>query len=190
MIRYYVRVSTQEQKTDRQLMAYPGADRVYIDKLSGKNLQRPRLKEMLEELKENDTVVVKSLDRLSRSTKDLLDIVSEIENKKATLKVLDRNIDTSDAMGRFFLTILGAVAELELANIKQRREEGIAIAKEKGVYKGRKPGSISINGERLERFKKFYKLGMNKTDLSKEFGVPRATIYNWIETLKERGEIV
>lgn len=189
MIRYYVRVSTQEQKTDRQLLAYDQADRIYIDKLSGKNIERPRLKEMLEELKVGDIVVVKSLDRLSRSAKDLLNIVSEIESKKATLKVLDKNIDTSDAIGKFFVTILGAFAEFELANSKQRRDEGIAIAKEKGVYKGRKPGSISLNGEKLERFKKFYKLGMNKTDLSKEFEVPRVTIYNWIKVLKERREI-
>lgn len=189
MIRYYVRVSSLEQKTDRQLVAYKEADKVYIDKMSGANKNRPRLKEMLEELKENDIVVVKSLDRLSRSTKDLLDIVSEIEKKKAILKVLDKNIDTSDAIGKFFLTMLGAVAELELANIKQRREEGIEIAKKNGVYKGRKVGSIELKGERLERFKKFYNLGMNKTDLAKEFEVPRCTVYRWIKVLQDRNEI-
>lgn len=189
MIRYYVRVSTIEQKLDRQLLAYTEADVVYKDKFSGKTKDRPSLKKLLEDLQEGDIVVVKSLDRLSRSTLDLLDIVEEIERKKASIKILDTNIDTSGPMGRFFITLLGAVAELERANIRQRQLEGIAIAKEKGIYRGRKPGSISINGESLQRFKKFYKLGMNKTDLSKEFGVPRATIYNWIKTLKERGEI-
>lgn len=190
MIRYYVRVSSVEQKTDRQLVAYKDADSIYIDKMSGASKERPNLKKMLEDLKENDIVVVKSLDRLSRSTKDLLEIVSEIEKKKAVLKVLDRNIDTGDAIGKFFITVLGAVAELELSNIKQRRTEGIAVAKDKGVYKGRQVGSIELKGERLEKFKKLYKLGMNKSDLSKEFEVPRSTIYRWIKVLQDRNEIL
>lgn len=189
MKRYYVRVSTKEQKTDRQLLAYEEADKVYIDKMSGADKNRPRLKEMLEELKENDIVIVKSLDRLSRSTKDLLEIVEEIERKKATLKILDKNIDTGDAIGKLFITVLGAVAEFELANIKQRRDEGIAIAKEKGVYMGRKVGSIELKGDRLNRFKRFYNLGMTKTELSKEFGVPRSTVYRWVKVLQDRNEI-
>ncbi len=186
MIRYYVRVSTAEQKIDRQLMAYDKADKIYIDKLSGKDKNRPQLLELLQDLKENDVVVVKSLDRLSRSTLDLLEIVKEIEIRKAFLKVLDKNIDTSDAIGKFFLTVIGAVAELERANINQRSLEGIAIAKEEGKYKGRQKGSIKLNGENLERFKKFYKLGMNKTDLAKEFNVPRCTVYRWEKTLIEK----
>ena len=187
MIRYYVRVSTAEQKIDRQLMAYDKADKIYIDKLSGKDKNRPQLLELLHDLKENDVVVVKSLDRLSRSTLDLLEIVKEIEIRKAFLKVLDKNIDTSDAIGKFFLTVIGAVAELEKANINQRALEGIAIAKKEGKYKGRQNGSIILKGEALERFKKFYNLGMNKTDLAKEFNVPRCTIYRWEKTLKDKG---
>lgn len=186
---YYVRVSTQEQKTDRQLVAYEKADRIFIDKKTGSNTDRPELKKMLEELQEGDKVVVKSLDRLSRSTKDLLDIVSKIESKKATLKILDKSIDTSDAIGKFFLTILGAVAELELSTIKQRQREGVAVAKEKGLFKGRKKGSISLKGERKERFLRFYTLGFKKTELAKEFNVTRATIYSWINNLKNEGEI-
>ena len=189
MIRYYVRVSTIEQKIDRQLMAYDKADKIYIDKLSGKSKERPQLLEMLAELKENDVVVVKSLDRLSRSTLDLLEIIKEIELKKAFLKILDKNIDTSDAIGKFFITIIGAVAELERENINQRTREGVEIAKQQGKYKGRKNGSISLKGVALERFKKLYDLGMNKTDLSKEFNVPRSTIYRWEKILKEKNII-
>jgi len=189
MIKYYVRVSTAEQKLDRQLLAYKGADIVYSDSISGKNKNRPQLKAMLQDLKANDVVVVKSLDRLSRSTMDLLEIAQEIESKGATIKVIDKDIDTSTAIGKFFLTIIGAVAELERANILQRVKEGITIAKEQGKYKGRKKGSIELNGESLERFKIFYNKGFNKTELSKEFGVPRATIYRWEKVLKERGEL-
>lgn len=189
MIKYYVRVSTAEQKLDRQLLAYKGADIIYSDSISGKNKNRPQLKAMLQDLKENDVVVVKSLDRLSRSTMDLLSIAQEIESKGATLKVLDKDIDTSSPTGRFFLTMLGAVAELERENINQRVKEGVAIAKEQGKYKGRKQGSIELKGDSLERFKMFYNKGFNKTELSKEFGVPRATIYRWEKVLKERGDL-
>lgn len=189
MIKYYVRVSTVEQKLERQLLAYTGADIVYSDKVSGKNKERPQLKAMIQDLKENDIVVVKSLDRLSRSTMDLLSITQEIESKGATLKVLDKDIDTGTPIGKFFLTIIGAVAELERENINQRVKEGVAIAKEQGKYKGRKKGSIELNGDNLERFKMFYNKGFNKTELSKEFEVPRATIYRWEKVLKERGEL-
>lgn len=188
MIKYYVRVSTVEQKLDRQLLAYNKADVVYSDKVSGKNKERPQLKAMLEGLQKDDVVVVKSLDRLSRSTMDLLEIVKEIEDKGATLKILDKDIDTGTAIGKFFLTIIGAVAELERENINERVREGIAIAKIEGKYKGRKKGSIELKGDSLNRFKIFYNKGFNKTELSKEFGVPRATIYRWEKVLKERGE--
>ncbi|MEG1450062.1 MULTISPECIES: recombinase family protein [Cetobacterium] len=189
MIKYYVRVSTVEQKLDRQLLAYDKADIVYSDKVSGKDKERPQLKIMLEGLQKDDVVVVKSLDRLSRSTMDLLEIAKEIEEKGATLKVLDKDIDTGTAIGKFFLTIIGAVAELERENINQRVREGVAIAKAEGKYKGRKKGSIELKGDSLNRFKMFYNKGFNKTELSKEFGVPRATIYRWEKVLKERGEL-
>ena len=189
MIKYYVRVSTTEQKLDRQLLAYDKADLIYSDKVSGKDKERPQLKIMLEDLKENDVVVVKSLDRLSRSTMDLLSITKEIENKGATLKVLDKDIDTSTPIGKFFLTIIGAVAELERENILQRVKEGVEIAKSEGKYKGRKKGSIELKGDNLERFKMFYNKGFNKTELSKEFRVPRATVYRWEKVLKEKGEL-
>lgn len=189
MKKYYVRVSTAEQKIDRQLLAYPGADRIYIDKMSGATKERPQLLEMLAGLEKSDIVIVKSLDRLSRSTFDLLEIVKEIESKGANLKIIDKNIDTGDAMGKFFITVLGAVAELERANIRQRTKEGIAIAKKQGKFKGRKKGSISIAEDQIERFVKLYNLGMSKTDLAKEFGISRPAIYRWIDELKRRGAI-
>lgn len=188
-IRYYVRVSSMEQKTDRQLVAYDGADRVYIDKMTGATKDRPQLQAMLSDLQADDVVVVKSIDRLSRSTKDLLDIVDTIKASGAGLKILDMNIDTSDKLGEFFLTVLGAIGQLERKTIKERTKEGIAIAKTKGKYQGRQKGAIGLKGEPLERFKRFYTLGMNKAELAKEFNVTRPTIYKWIEVLKQRGEI-
>ena len=98
-------------------------------------------------------------------------------------------IDTSDKLGEFFLTVLGAIGQLERKTIKERTREGIAIAKTKGKYTGRQKGAIALKGDALERFKRFYGLGMNKSELAKEFNVSRPTIYKWIEELKERGEI-
>lgn len=189
MIRYYVRVSSMEQKTDRQLMAYDGADIVYADKMTGATKDRPQLQAMLNDLKSGDVVVVKSIDRLSRSVKDLLDIWDTIKAKGAGLKILDVNIDTTETWGEFFVKFMGLMGELERKTIKERTREGIAIAKTKGKYTGRQKGAIALKGDALERFKRFYGLGMNKSELAKEFNVSRPTIYKWIEELKERGEI-
>ena len=187
--RYYVRVSSIEQKVDRQILAYDGADEMYIDKMTGSTKDRPDLQRLLADLQENDTVIVKSIDRLSRSTKDLLEIVDTIKAKGAFLKVLDINVDTNTPAGEFFLTVLGAIGQLERKTIKERTKEGIAIAKGKGVYKGRQKGAISLTGEPLKRFKRFYNKGFNVSDLAREFNVSRPTIYKWIQTLKDRKEI-
>ena len=186
MIKYYVRVSTIEQRIDRQLSAYDKADKIYMDKMSGKNKNRPQLQEMLESLTKDDVVVAKSLDRLSRSTKDLFEIIDVIKNKGAKLKILDMNVDTSTPQGEFFLTIMAGMAELERKTIVERTKEGVAIAKAAGKYRGRQEGSITLKGDALKRFIKFYNLGLDKSALAKEFNTSRPTIYRWIETLKER----
>ena len=189
-IRYYVRVSSMDQKIDRQLLAYGKADSIYIDKMSGIKMDRPELERMLSELQAGDTVVVKSIDRLSRSTKDLLEIVEQIKMVQANLHILDLNIDTSTPMGKCVLTILGAIAELDRKTIKERTAEGIAIAKSQGKYKGRKKGAISLrDDEAIRRFKIFYNSGLTKSDIAREFNVSRTTIYKWIEELKQRGII-
>lgn len=189
MTRYYVRVSTLEQKIDRQLIAYQKADAIYIDKMTGKTKDRPQLQKMLDDLQAGDVVVVKSLDRLSRSTKDMLDLVEKIKSKGADLKILDMYLDTNSPLGEFFLTILSAISQLELKTIKERTAEGIAIAKAAGKFKGKKKGAISLKGDALKRFIYLHKLGMNVTNLAKEFSVPRCTVYRWIKVLKERNLI-
>lgn len=189
MKRYYCRVSTAEQKLDRQLVAYSDADALYIDRMSGKTKERPELQRMLQDLQPNDTVIVKSIDRLSRSTKDLLQLVDEISGKGAYLRILDMAIDTSTPQGQFFLTITGAFAELERKTLVERTKEGVLIAKSNGKYKGRAKGSIVLKGDALKRFHEFYKLGMSKSRLAAEFSVPRSTIYRWERILTERGEL-
>ena len=115
-------------------------DELYIDKASGKNAaQRPELQKMLEYVRRGDTVVVESISRFARNTRDLLDLVERLTGKGVEFISQKEAIDTTTPTGKFMLTIFGAVAELEREYILQRQQEGIAIAKAQGVYKGRKP---------------------------------------------------
>ena len=137
----YIRVSTQEQNTIRQevLMASLGVDEVYIDRMSGKNTNRPELQKMMEYVRKGDTVIVESISRFARNTRDLLELVEQLSAKGVEFISKKEAIDTTTPTGKFMLTVFGAVAELEREYILQRQREGIAIAKEQGKYKGRKP---------------------------------------------------
>lgn len=116
-----------------------GVDQLYIDRASGKNADRPELRKMLTYVRQGDTVIVESISRFARNTRDLLDLVEELAGKQVEFVSQKEAIDTTTPTGKFMLTIFGAVAELEREYILQRQREGIAIAKEKGIYKGRKP---------------------------------------------------
>jgi len=137
----YIRISTQEQNTIRQevMMEALGVDELYIDRASGKNAQRPELQKMMEYVRRGDTVIVESISRFARNTKDLLELVERLSTKGAEFVSQKEAIDTTTPTGKFMLTIFGAVAELEREYILQRQREGIAIAKEQGKYTGRKP---------------------------------------------------
>jgi DNA invertase Pin-like site-specific DNA recombinase len=147
----YVRVSTQEQNEGRQTEAFSnmGVDKLFVDKLSGKNLNRPQLAEMLAYIREGDIVVVESISRLARNTRDLLDIVEKIKNKGASFVSLKESIDTDSVSGKFMLTIFAAMAELERGYILERQAEGIALAKREGKYKGRAP--IAVDEEKFRK---------------------------------------
>ena len=136
----YIRVSTQEQNTIRQevLMRELGVDEVYIDHMSGKNTNRPELQKMMEYVRRGDTVIVESISRFARNTRDLLELVERLTEKGVEFVSKKEAIDTTTPTGKFMLTIFGAVAELEREYILQRQREGIAIAKEQGKYTGRK----------------------------------------------------
>ena len=138
---FYVRCSTVEQNDARQLkMAEEqNAEKVFVDKASGKNTDRAAFKEMMAFVRAGDTVVVESISRIARNTRDLLSIVSELTEKGVEFVSLKENIDTTTPQGRFMLTVFGALAELERENILERQREGIEIAKSEGKYKGRKP---------------------------------------------------
>ena len=137
----YIRVSTQEQNTMRQevLMEALGVDEVYIDRMSGKNTNRPELQKMMEYVRKGDTVIVESISRFARNTRDLLELVEKLTAKGVEFVSKKEAIDTTTPTGKFMLTVFGAVAELEREYILQRQREGIAIAKEQGKYAGRKP---------------------------------------------------
>lgn len=138
----YVRVSTQEQNTVRQekLMESLNVDELFLDKASGKNAeQRPELQRMMDYVRKGDIVVVESISRFARHTRDLLELVEKLTAKEVEFISQKEAIDTTTPTGKFMLTVFGAVAELEREYILQRQQEGIAIAKANGVYKGRKP---------------------------------------------------
>lgn len=120
-------------------MAELGVEKVFIDRISGKNTDRPELKEMMGFVRNGDTVSVESISRFARNTKDLLELVEQLTAKGVEFVSRKEAIDTTIPTGKFMLTVFGAVAELEREYTLQRQAEGIAIAKEQGVYKGRKP---------------------------------------------------
>lgn len=175
----YVRVSTKEQNTARQegLMKTLGVDKVYIDKMSGKDTSRPALLEMMEFVREGDSVIVESISRFARNTKDLLELTEQLSNKRVQFVSQKESIDTDTPAGKFMLTIFGAVAELEREYIRQRQREGIEIAKEQGKYKGRPE-------KRLDNFNEVYvqwkKGEITAKTASEQLGVSRSTFYRKI----------
>ena len=143
----YIRVSTAEQNIARQevLMESLDVEQIFIDRLSGKNTNRPELKRMMDYVRDGDTVIVESISRFARNTKDLLELVEKLTNKQVEFVSKKENIDTNTPTGKFMLTIFGAVAELEREYILQRQAEGIAEAKKRGVYKGGKRKELPPN---------------------------------------------
>ena len=137
----YIRVSTQEQNTVRQevLMQELGAEQIFIDRMSGKSMDRPELKRLMAFVRTGDCVIVESISRFARNTRDLLELIEQLQQKEVQFVSKKEAIDTTTPTGKFMLTVFGAVAELEREYILQRQREGIAIAKANGVYKGRKP---------------------------------------------------
>jgi len=136
----YIRVSTVEQNIARQevIMKKLDVEKIFIDKISGKNMERPMLKEMMDFVRSGDIVVVESISRFARNTRDLLELVDQLVAKGVQFVSMKEKIDISTPSGKFMLTVFGAVAQLEHDYILQRQKEGIAIAKSQGKYKGRK----------------------------------------------------
>lgn len=147
----YIRVSTQDQETARQeeLMKSIGADRIFCEKISGKNTDRPEYQKMMEYVREGDVLYIESISRLSRSVRDLLKIVDTLTEKGVEIVSAKEKIDTSTPQGRFVLSVFAALSELEREQTLERQREGIAIAKANGKYKGRKP--VRYDNEQFDR---------------------------------------
>ena len=177
----YVRVSTKEQNTARQeeLMKLLEVDRVYIDKMSGKDMERPFLQEMMNFVREGDSVVVESISRFARNTKDLLELTEQLSNKHVQFISQKENIDTNTPAVKFMLTIFGAVAELEREYIRQRQREGIEIAKQQKKYKGRPAKQLDAFDEIYQQWKSG---NITATFASEQLNVSRSTFYRKVTT--------
>ena len=181
----YIRVSTAEQNEARQVEALEkfGIERKYIEKVSGKDTNRPKLQEMLDFVREGDTVYVHDFSRLARSTKDLLDIVELLKAKNVNLVSNKENIDSSTPTGKLMLTMIGAIAEFERQNLLERQREGIEIAKREGKFKG---GQVKKIDE--QEFNKAYQLyktrEITKKDFAERLRISRPTLD---KLLKDKG---
>ena len=177
----YVRVSTVDQHTDRQLSDLQ-LDRVFIEHASGKNVgDRPALNEMLAFIREGDDVYVHSMDRLARNLRDLLSLVEQINAKGVTLHFVTENLSfhpnaEANPMATLMLSLLGAVAQFERSLILERQREGIAKAKARGAYKGRKPLSPQL----LEKAKAMREDGMSLVNVAKELGCGKSALYKYL----------
>ena len=172
----YIRVSTQEQNTIRQevLMKSLGVDEIYIDRMSGKNANRPELQKMMEYIRKGDTVIVESISRFARNTRDLLELVEKLTAKGVEFVSKKEAIDTTTPTGKFMLTVFGAVAELERGYILQRQQEGIAIAKAEGKYRGRKP----IERSNFDAVEKLWRAGtISAAEAMRRLDMSRSTFY-------------
>ena len=180
----YVRCSTVEPNEARQLkmMEEQQAEKVFIDKASGKNIDRKAFKEMMSFVRTGDVVIVESISRIARNTRDLLSIVSELTEKEVEFVSLKEIIDTSTPQGRFMLTVFGALAELERENILERQREGIEIAKAEGKYKGRKP--VEVNTEQFKAVCARWRAGeITATAAMKELNLKPNTFYRRVKEL-------
>lgn len=171
----YVRVSTVEQNEARQVEALNklGVQKIYIEKKSGKNLDRPVLQEMLDFIREGDTVYVHDLSRISRSLTDLLNLVELLQKKKVHFISNKEQVDTTTPTGRLFLSIVGAINEFERTNLLERQREGIAIAKRVGKYKGRKPRTLD---HVAELYNMWIRREKSKAEIARDYQISRPTL--------------
>ena len=178
----YIRVSTQEQNTARQEQDLAKYDRVYIEKASGKNADRPELKAMLDYVREDDVVEVESYSRIARNTQDLLAIVSRLTEKGVDFVSQKEQIDTSSAAGRLMLTIFAGLAQFERECLLERQAEGIAIAKQEG-----RMGRPAIEpGTEFAAIVKAWQEGkMTAVEAMKQAGMTKATFYRKVKTMQE-----
>ena len=181
----YARVSSKEQHLDRQLAALKDVDKLFTDKLSGASTNRPELQKMLAYIREGDIVLVTELDRLGRNNHDLTKIMNSIQNKGATLDVLNLPSMTGIAdpnlrqlMTNLIIELYKYQAESERKRIIERQQQGIALAKRQGKYHGRKP-QYAKDDPRLQHAFKLYQAGMSDVDVARNTGIKRTTFIRY-----------
>ena len=176
----YVRVSSLDQNETRQLEGEK-LDRIFTDKASGKDTNRPQLQELLQFVREGDTVFVHSMDRLARNLDDLRQLVKKLTSKGISIYFAKEGLTFNgedSPMSNLLLSVMGAFAEFERALIKERQREGIVLAKKKGVYKGRKQ---ALRMEQIAELKQRVAAGGNKTALASEYKISRQTLYSYLK---------
>ena len=180
----YVRVSTEEQNTARQeiMLREHGVDELFVDRASGKNADRPELNRMMNFVRRGDTVIVESISRFARNTRDLLDLVERLTEKQVEFVSRKEAIDTTTPTGKFMLTVFAAVAELEREYILQRQREGIAIAKQQGKYRGRPP-KVYPDFERIAA--RWQKGEITAVQAMKQLGMSKTRFYERVKRLKK-----
>lgn len=175
MIVGYVRVSSIEQNEERQLVTMENykVEKLFSEKVSAKNTDRPKLKEMLDFVREGDTIVIHDFSRLARSTSDLLKLVESLNKRKIHLISAKENIDTNTPTGKLMLTMIGAINEFERTNLLERQREGIAIAKKNGKYKGGQKKRVLDFGTHYNRY---LNRSVSKSELARELKISRPTL--------------
>lgn len=177
----YVRVSSFDQNPERQLEQV-NVNKIFIDKASGKDTQRPELEALLSFVREGDTVVVHSMDRLARNLDDLRRIVQKLTKSGVRIEFVKESLSFTgedSPMANLMLSVMGAFAEFERALIRERQREGIVLAKQRGAYRGRKK---ALSPEVATSLKARVAAGEQKSKLARELGISRETLYQYLRT--------
>lgn len=178
----YVRVSTFDQNPERQLETV-NVDRIFTDKASGKDIKRPQLDELLRFVREGDSVIIHSMDRLARNLDDLRRIVQSLTEKKVSIEFIKEHLiftGEDSPMANLMLSVMGAFAEFERSLIRERQREGIELAKKRGAYRGRKR---SLNDEKISEMKGRIEGGEQKAKVAREYGISRETLYQYLKNV-------
>ena len=176
----YIRVSSFDQNPERQLEQV-SLDRVFTDQASGKDVHRPQLAALLDFVRDGDTVVVHSMDRLARNLDDLRRLVKTLTGKGIQIEFVREQLTFTgedSPMANLLLSVMGAFAEFERALMRERQQEGIALAKKRGVYKGRQP---ALQPDQVAELRQKAQAGAKKAVLAREYGISRETVYQYLQ---------
>jgi DNA invertase Pin-like site-specific DNA recombinase len=179
----YIRVSSLDQNPERQLEQV-AVDRVFTDKASGKDTQRPALDTLLAFVRDGDTVVVHSLDRLARNLDDLRRLVQTLTKRGVRIEFVKEGLTFTgedSPMAQLMLSVMGAFAEFERSLIRERQREGIALAKQRGAYRGRKK---ALSEADIAQLRRRVESGETKAQVARDFGISRETLYQYIRKTK------